>query len=535
MNGKRRNNEMKILMRPFWVIVLFAVCLCSCKGPDREEPGGPHGYNENILRFDVAVAITSIDPSKIRASGSSLIYPLLFSYLCVPDENGDLQPDLAQNWSYDLETFTWSIELRPDAFFHNRLPVTSTDIYYSMENVLKNVCPNLFEFIEHIAVDSDTVFRIRLLKNDPGFLKKIWDMEILCSPDKANIDYYHFPVGSGPFRFQSRDGEKQVILTANPDYYRGWPSLGGVIFNYQPDKEKSWARLLAGETDIAHEISPKNYEMIQSYEDAFYFDHYISRFYSILLYNTVEPLFADPNVRRALAHAVDRQYIVEHILKGYGTVAVGAMGAGSPFCHPDARPLSFDPEEAVRLLKNAGWRYDENGRHLIKNGRRFEFTLLVLMGAQVEHVVSRFIQLCFSDIGVTVQILPVSMDEMYEKYNRNNAFQAVLTEFTGVYNRPEYLLELWTPAEIKLSEAGGFAHSEITRLLNMSIQTQDPNLKKQYLRQADALIISLQPGMFLFHKTALDVMSKRFDLPYAFSLSYPGIHRLQDAKLVRVQ
>jgi len=523
---------MKILMRRFLMIFLSVVCLSSCGSPDREEQAAPHAFNENILRFDVAAPITSIDPSEIRASGSSLIYPLLFSYLCVPDENGELQPDLAQNWFYDPETFTWTIELRPDAFFHNRLPVTSTDIFYSMETVLKNVCPNLFESIAHIIPASDTVIKIRLLKNDHSFLKKIWDMEILCSLDKANIDYYHFPLGSGPFRFQSRDGEKQVILTANPDYYKGRPLLDGVVFYYQPDKEKSWARLLAGETDIAQEISPKNYEMIKSYEDAFYFDHYTLEYYTILLYNTHDPLFVDPNVRRALTHAIDRQYIVDHILKGYGAVAVGPMGVDSPFHHQDVQPILCEPEEAVRLLKAAGWRYDGNNRHMVKNGRRFEFTLLILKGAQVEKAVSRFIQLCLSDIGVTVRVRTVSMDEMYEKYNRNSAFQAVLTEFAGVYTRPEYLLELWTSADSKPSEAGGFEHPEVTRILNMAMQAHDPALKKQYLNQADVLILSLQPGTFLFHKTVLDVMSKRFDLTH-FSLFHEGIHRLRHAMLAR--
>jgi len=520
---------MKILMRPFLMIFLSVVCLSSCGSPDREEQAAPHAFNENILRFDVAAPFTAIDPAEVRTSGSSVIYPLLFSYLCVPDENGELQPDLAQSWSYDPETFTWNIELRADAFFHNRLPVTSKDVEYSLAAIIKNLRPALFDLIDRIYPISDRSLKILLKKNDPSFLKKIWDMDILCSPSKADIDYYYFPVGSGPFRFQSRDGEKQVMLTANQDYHQGRPSLDGVIFYYQPDKEKSWARLLAGETDIAQEISPKNYEMIKSYEDAFYFDHYTLEYYTILLYNNHDPLFSDPNVRRALTHAIDRQYIVDHILKGYGAVAVGPTGVGSPFHHPGVQPIPCDPGEAVRLLKTAGWRYDENNRHLVKNGHRFEFTLFVLKGAQVEKAVSRFIQLCLSDIGVSVRIRSVSMTEMYEKYNRNNAFQAVLTELTGVYTRPEYLLELWTPADSKLSEAGGFEHLEVSRLLNLAMQAHDLYLKKQYLHQADALIVSLQPGTFLFHKTAFDVMSKRFDLPH-FSLFHEGIYRLRHAR-----
>lgn len=526
---------MKMRMRPFLMIFLSVVCLSSCGSPDREEAAGPYGYNENILRFDVAASFASIDPAEVGTSGSSVIYPLLFSYLCVPDENGELQPDLARKWSYDPETATWTIVLRPDAFFHNRQPVTSTDIIYSMETVLKNVCPTLFELIASISRVSDTVINIRLKKDDPDFMRKIWDMEILCRPGKEDIDYFHFPVGSGPFRFKGRDGGDRVILTADPAYYQGRASLDGMVFYYQPDKEKSWARLLAGETDIAQEISPKNYEMIKTYEDDFYFDHYTLEYYTILLYNTRDPLFSDSNVRLALTHAIDRQYIVDHILKGYGKVAVGPTGAESLSHHPDLQAIPCDPGKAIRILETAGWRYDENNRHLVKNGRRFEFTLLVPKESQVEKAISRFIQLRLSDIGVTIRVQTVPIDEMHEQYRRNDKFQAVLTELAGVYNRPEDFLELWTADTEMGSEAGGFSHPELTRLLRMALKAENPAARRKYLNRADALIISLQPGTFLFHKTALDVMSKRFDLPYAFSLSHSGIHRLRQARLIRTQ
>lgn len=531
MIRKRWNKRIKMLMRPFWIIFLLAICLFSCKGPDREEATGSDAHNENILRFDVAAAITILDPSEVRAYGSSVIYPLLFSYLCVPDENGELQPDLAREWHYDQETFSWTITLRADAVFHNRQPVTSADIIYSVETVLQNVCPTLFELIASIILVSDTVIQLRLDTDDPVFLKKIWDMEIICSSVKADIDYYHFPVGSGPFRFQSRDEGDRVILAANPDYYQGRPSLDGVVFYYQPDKEKSWARLLAGETDIAQEISPKNYEMIKTYEDMFYFDHYTLEYYTILLYNTRDPLFSETNVRLALTHAIDRQFIVDQILKGYGTVAVSPMGEDSPFHNPELKPIPYDPEEAVRLLKTVGWQYDEKGRRLLRNGRMFEFTVLVPKGAQIEKIVSRFIQLCLSDIGVSVRVRTAPLDEMQELYHRHDTFQAVLTELAGVYTRPEYFLDLWTPEPDMRSEAGGFSHPELTRILRMAVITENPAMKKEYLYQAEALIVSLQPGTFLFHKTALDVMSKRFFLTSPFSLFHEGIYRLRYATL----
>ena len=102
-------------------------------------------------------------------------------------------------------------------------------------------------------------------------------------------------------------------------------------------------RLLAGETDIAQEISPKNYEMIQQYKTGFILINTLY-YYTILLYNTYDPLFSDPKVRWPCTHAIDREYIVDDILKGYGKVANGPMGVDSPYHNPEVKPVPFDPK-----------------------------------------------------------------------------------------------------------------------------------------------------------------------------------------------
>jgi len=82
-----------------------------------------------------------------------------------------------------------------------------------------------------------------------------------------------------------------VVLEANKDYYAGCPAVNRIIFLFQPDREKAWTRLLAGETDIVQEISYKNFQMMRQYQERFYFNQYILRFYTILLYNTNDSLF----------------------------------------------------------------------------------------------------------------------------------------------------------------------------------------------------------------------------------------------------
>ncbi|MFZ2632394.1 MAG: ABC transporter substrate-binding protein [Desulfosalsimonadaceae bacterium] len=508
------------------------VLIASCdKGKSTSEAVDP--ANENILRFDVAAPFGSLNPAEVEVSGSTVIFPLLYSYLCVPDINGELKPDLAESWSYDPETFTWVIHLRTDAVFHNGQPVTSKDVKYSFDTILKKLQPALMDSIRDISIASDFVLNLHLKKNDPEFIKKIWDMEIISSTEKDHIDYYNQPVGSGPFQFSNRNNDDRIVLIANKNYYNGRPSLDGVAYIYQPDKEKSWTRLLSGATDIAQEISPKNFKMIRQYENQFYLNHYTLHFYSILLYNIHDPLFPDPLVRRALTHAIDREYIVKKMLNGYGKVAVGPMGVDSSFHNSGLTPLPYAPSKSLELLQQAGWAFNKDNRYLYKGGKRFEFTLLAVKEYQIEKNIAQYIKLCLNDIGIKMDIQLLPLDKLYPRYNQNDQFQAVLTEFRDAYYRPEYLKETWAPDFPEKSGAGGFEHPEVKQLFNKAGQEKNPIKQKNYMHNVDALITNLQPGTFLFHKTAIDVMSKRFFLPFPFALSYPGIYRLRHASLIQ--
>jgi len=484
----------------------------------------------SVLRYDVNNSFTSLNPATVEASGSNHIFPLLYSYLFVPDSSGKLRPELAAKWSFDSQKLQWTIHLRKDALLHNNKPVTSKDVKYSYETWIKNFRPDLHLVINRISLLSDTALCIRLKKEDPLILEKIWDFEIFPYPDDGEIDYYNHPIGSGPFKFKERHTNKEIHLEANANYYNGRPSLDKIIFYYQPDKEKAWTRLLAGETDIAQEITPKNYAMIEQYKYRFYFDHYLLNYYTILLYNTYDPIFFDPKVRLALTLAIDRKHIVKDILNGYGKVANGPMGVNSPYHNSEVKPVDFDPQKAVALLKEGGWSHDGTSRLLYKAGKPFEFTIFVFKESQIEKKVARYIQLCLNDLGIKIHLKALAFEELKKKYFGNTEFQVVLTEFGGAYRNPEDLKDYWTGTNGK-AIAGCFEHPEVTRLIKEALEEKDQEKQKELFHKVDALITSLQPGTFLFQKTAIDAMSKRFSLPSPFSLTYEGIHRLRHAAL----
>jgi peptide/nickel transport system substrate-binding protein len=206
--------------------------------------------NEKVLGIDVPAPFGSLDPCEGPPYGSTIIFPLLYSHLFVPGDDGKLEPDLATQWDYNEETLTWTIQLRDDALFHDGRRVTSKNVEYSIRHSLKDQRPQVFSSIDWITQITDTTLRISLKANDAAFPMKIWEMTINPEPQGGAVSSQDHPIGSGPFKFSYRMGAEEVGLTAFNQFYGGRPSLDGMVFNSQPDGERSWARLLAEQTDV---------------------------------------------------------------------------------------------------------------------------------------------------------------------------------------------------------------------------------------------------------------------------------------------
>ncbi|MFH0725645.1 MAG: ABC transporter substrate-binding protein [Pseudomonadota bacterium] len=268
-------------------------------------------------------------------------------------------------------------------------------------------------------------------------------------------------------------------------------------------------------------------------ENCCYFDRYILPYYTILLYNTHDPLFSDARVRMALTHAIDREYIVREILKGSGKVANGPMGVESPYHNPEVKPLPYDPKKALALLERAGWSHHQDDHYLFRSGKSFAFTMLIFRESQVDKNVAQYIRLCLDEIGIKMKVEELFFEELKSRYFRNTQFQAVLTEIADTNYNPESLKLLWS-SDIHWGKsiAGCFEHPEVTCLLQRACEAQSSSPAQSALfYQAEARIVSLQPGTFLFQKEAIDVLSKRFDLSSPFRLNYAGIYDLQHASL----
>ncbi len=509
------------------LVVLLPACFFSEDAHDKQP-----GRSDNVLRFDVDFDFGPFNPTCVDCSGSTYIFPFIYSFLCIPNPEGELEPDLAVAWDYDPKTLTWQIQLREDARFHNGKPVTAVDVVYSILSWSENSQKNLDRIIRRIKATDRYVLEIQLEQDDPSLLTSIWDLEII--PDLSrheNLDLSVSPVGSGPFKFHSRTDDGRVILVANENYYKGRPAIDEVVFYYIPRREKSWSRLIAGQTDVVENLTTKNYEVIRQYADRYYFSKYYYNYYSILLYNTHHPLFQNPVVRRALTHAIDRDYIIKNMLNGLANVIAGPVNNQSGYHHPKLQPLAYDPPLALQYLEKAGWSLAPNTQCQVKNGQIFEFDLLLPAGSETNLRVARFIKLNLNEVGIRVHLKVLPPEDLNNRYYQNTEFDAALIELCANDRRPEDVLALWVTPDAAISKAGGFYSPEVGLLARRALNAKDPAMKKVCFQRFDKKVADLQPGSFLFQKMSIDAISKRFTLNYPFSLDYPGLSRMKYARL----
>ncbi len=514
-----------------WFMALFLLLPACSLDKDHDAPPATDAPG-NILRFDVDYDFGSFNPHKVDCSGSTYVFPFIYSYLFMPNTEGGLEPDLATAWNYDPKIFTWRIRLRRDALFHNGDPLTADDVLFSIRSTTENRNKSLGNIIASLKAIDTHELEIRMKQDVPELLDNIWDMEIIPSPAcQAYLNTDESPIGSGHFKFVEHTADGQVILAANENYYNGRPAIDQVIFYYIQDREASWLRLIKGDTDIADDLTLKDYKIIKQYSDRFYFSIGLYPYYKILLYNTHHPLFENPQVRRALTQAIDRDYMVQCMLDGMAEVTAGPMGNKSAGHDPNLKPLPYNPSHALALLEKAGWTLDPQTRCLMKNGKCFEFELLLPSGNETDLKIARYIQLCLNDVGIRVHLRSLTIDELLARYFQNTAFQAVLTSLSTHGRRPEQVLNLWVKTEETRSIAGGFDSPEAARLAHLALNAKDPETRQIYFQQFDRLIADLAPGSFLFQKTYIDAMSRRFVMNGPFSFGYPGLYRITQARL----
>ena len=221
-------------------------------------------------------------------------------------------------------------------------------------------------------------------------------------PNINNIPYNALPVGIGPFKYERWDRAEQVVMVANPLYFRGRPKLDKIVWKLVPDRNTMMSMLQAHEADMWI-LVPGNYLAAVSALPAYTVIRQPSYMYNHYDFNLQRPIDADPIVRQAMRFAMDRNELLKKISHGVGIVQDVTTPATAPYNAAGLGVTPFDLAKANALLDGDGWVRGADGIRS-KNGLRMEFDLATVSGSQDVDKALELLRANWKKIGADISI-----------------------------------------------------------------------------------------------------------------------------------
>ena len=456
-------------------------------------PAMTQAQAKDTLTMGLVLEPPHLDPTAGAAAAiDEVVYANIFEGLTRIDQNGVVQPALARSWDISDDGLTYSFELAEGVSFHDGASFEAGDVVFSFERAMAedstNAQKGLFEPIASVAADGDGRVVITLERPTGSFLFNLgWGDAVIVDAASAESNKSQ-PVGTGPFRFASWRKGDSIKIERNDGYWGEPVALASATFKIIPDPAAAVAALMAGDVDaFANLPSP---ESVPQFEADPRFSVVIgsTEGETILSTNNKQPPLDDIRVRRAIAHAIDRQAIIDGSEYGYGTPI------GSHFAphHPAYVDLTgrypHDPEQAKALLADAGQ-------------SDLELTIKLPPPSYARRG-GEIIQAQLAEVGITAELIPVEWAQWLEQVFRGKDYDLTIVSHTepmdiGIYARDDYYFNYDSPAFDKL-------------MADLAAAT-DPAEQNRILAEAQTLLAEDSVNGFLFQLAKRGVWSAKLE------------------------
>ena len=504
-------------------LVFFCLAVTACTP---QAPGGaPAGsgaaepaYGDILVEGSIGDA-SNLIPLLASDSTSHEIAGLVFNGLIKYDKDVHIVGDLAESWEISRDGLVITFHLRKGVRWHDGKPFTAHDVLYTYQVTVDPKTPTAYagDFlkVKKAEVLDDHTFRATydrpfapaLMSWSVGILPR----HLLEGRDITTSPLGRHPIGTGPYRFKEWVAGQKIVLVSNPDYFEGRPYIDGYILRIIPDTATMFLELRAngidrmGLTPLQFTRQTENNLFRENYRKY----RYLSFAYTYMGYNLKNPLFADKRVRQALAHAVNREEIIDGVLLGLGKPATGPYKPGTWAHNPNVRTYPHDPEKAKALLAEAGWRRTDGG-FLEKDGKPFEFEIITNQGNEIRAKCAEIIQRRLAEIGIRVKIRVIEWAAFVNDFINKRKFDATILGWT-IPMEPD-LYDVWHSSKTGPQELNfvSFRNDEVDALIVRARETFDQPLRKQCYYRIQEILAEEQPYLFLYVPDALPILHARF-------------------------
>ncbi|MFP4043944.1 MAG: ABC transporter substrate-binding protein [Rhodosalinus sp.] len=436
-------------------------------------------------RTDITVAM-QLEPPHLDPTGGaagaidSVLYANVFEGLTRFTESGEVVPGLAESWEISEDGLTYTFALREGVTFHDGTTMDAEDVKFTLDRARAedstNAQKQLFAAIESVEVVDPQTLRVTLSQQDGMFLFNMaWGDAVIVAPDSVG-EIKSKPVGTGPFRFVSWTQGDSIELARHDDYWGEAPALEEATFKFISDPTAAFAAMMAEDIDAfmafpapenlpQFEADPRFQVLIGSTEGE-----------TVLSTNNAQPPLDDRRVRKAIAHAIDRQSIIDGAMFGYGT-PIGSHFAPHHPAYVDLTDNSaHDPELARQLLADAGY----------PDGFA---TTLKLPPPSYARRGGEIVAAQLREVGIETEITNLEWAQWLEEVFTNKNYGLSIVSHTepmdiGIYARPDYYFQYDNP--------------DFQALMDELNTTTDPDGRTAMLQDAQRIIAEDYVNGYLF-------------------------------------
>lgn len=469
-------------------LVLVAVLLVSCIGISIESTKAEGSESSDTLR----VAMTSEPPSLSIYDHSSLLSVLMnvqmYNGLMRIDYN-TLKPicDLAESYSVANEV-EWTFVLRKGVKFHNGETMTSKDVVASLMYAKSLPAAKLYTAsMKNVEAIDDYTVKITTVEPYAGLLYDLayyYNFIVPKSLIDAKNDFNANPVGTGPYKLKEWNYGNVIALERHDEYFviDHKAKIKNLEFNIIPEGTSRTIALKTGDVDFVWEVNPADIPSIQSNEDITLAD-VPSVEAVILFFNNDKAPFNDPNLRNAIAAAINREDIIAAALNGYGSVNYSCIAAGFPES-TDTNAIKYDINSAKKYLEAWG-------------GDPSTVDLKVICSNETRVAIGTIIQSNLSAIGIPVEVVSMDTAASLNAW-KTGAFVATMGSWSPS-NALSYIQRFHS--DRRQTYAGAINSKELDELVNQAKRTLDDQKRSEIINKIVGIVNSLSPQITLYQST----------------------------------
>ncbi|MGE5372436.1 MAG: ABC transporter substrate-binding protein [Solirubrobacterales bacterium] len=482
-----------------WLLTLFftvSVLLAGCGGQT-----GPSSVKDTLI-YARGGDCRSLDPAMVDDGESNKVLNQLYEgLLAYKPGSAELQPALATSWSSNADETEWIFHLRRNVKFHDGTDFNAQAVKFSIE---RQMPPNdlsempyaefVFGNVKSVRVLDPYTVAITLKSPNAAFLANL-AMGIsapIVSPTavrKYGTIFTEHPVGTGPFQFVRWERGQAVYLKRNALYWGVKPQFSKVVFQVVKENKVRADRLITGEADIIDGVNPDEVASIKDQGMMVLMEPGVN--INFLAFYTDKPPFNDPELRKAISMAINRDYLVKNLYQGYAVKANGPLPKNVVGYDKNLKPYEYNPDQAKAILKKLG-------------KADFSFTAITYSIPRPYNAINgeklaQAVQQDLKKIGVTM-IIKVYTWTDYRKAITQGEGDAGFYGWVGDNGDPDNflysLLESHQPRGLNVSR---YSNPAFDVLVQQARETSDAKERTRLYSQAQLLLLKDAPWVFLSH------------------------------------